>query len=90
MKKKRIYNKSTGRDYTKDKIYNKKTVKDRVERNKARRLVKRRLEKRYGKRKAASILKGKDVDHIRPIRSGGKTTKKNIRLISRSKNRARK
>jgi 5-methylcytosine-specific restriction endonuclease McrA len=89
-KKKRVHNKSTGRDYTYDKAYNKRTVKDRVERNKARRQMRSKLTKKYGKSKAASILRGKDVDHIRPIKSGGKTTKKNIRLIAKSKNRARK
>lgn len=89
-KKKRVHNKSTGRDYTYDKAYNKRTVKDRVERNKARRQMRAKLEKRHGKRKAAAMLRGKDVDHIRPIKSGGRTTKKNIRLIARSKNRARK
>jgi hypothetical protein len=89
-KKKRVHNKSTGRDYTYDKKYNKRTVKDRVERNKARRQMRSKLTKKYGKSKAASILRGKDVDHIRPIKSGGKTTKKNIRLIAKSKNRARK
>ena len=88
--KKRVHNKSTGRDYTYDKEYNKRTVKDRVERNKARALVKKRLETRYGVKKATAMMKGKDVDHKRPIKKGGKTTSKNIRLMSRSKNRARK
>lgn len=87
---KRVYNKSTGRDYTYDKAYNKRTVDDRVARNKARAIVKKRLEARYGKAKASSMLKGKDVDHKRPLKSGGKTTKSNIRLMSASKNRARK
>lgn len=89
-KKKRVHNKSTGRDYTYDAAYNKRTVKDRVERNRARALVKKNLTEKYGAKKAASMMKGKDVDHIKSIKSGGKTTKKNIRLISRSKNRARK
>lgn len=88
--KKRVYNKSTGRDYSYDAQYNKRTVKDRVARNKARRMKKKELESRHGKKKAAEMMKGKDVDHKRPIKNGGKTTKKNIRLMSASKNRARK
>lgn len=31
---------------------------------------------------------GKDVDHITPIRNGGSNNRKNIRVISKSKNRA--
>ncbi len=30
---------------------------------------------------------GKDIDHIKPIRKGGKTTVGNLRLRSRSKNK---
>jgi len=90
MAKKRVHNKSTGRDYTYDKAYNKKTVKDRVARNKARRMVKSSLAKKHGATKAASMMKGKDVDHKKPIKNGGTTTRKNIRLMSRSKNRAKK
>lgn len=88
--KKRVHNKSTGRNYSYDKEYNKRTVKQRVMRNQARAMKKKELEKRYGVKKAAAMMKGKDVDHKRSIKSGGKTTSKNIRLMSRSKNRARK
>jgi len=88
--KKRVHNKSTGRSYVYDAKYNKKTVSDRVARNKARRMIKSELVKRHGKRKASSLMKGKDVDHKRPIKRGGKTTRKNIRLMLASRNRARK
>lgn len=88
--KKRVHNKSTGRDYSYDKEYNKKTVKERVMRNQARSAMKKKLEKQWGVAKAKVIMKDKDVDHIRPIKNGGKNTSKNIRLISKSKNRARK
>lgn len=88
--KKRVHNKSTGRDYTYDKAYNKRTVKDRVERNRARALKKKELTERWGVAKATAMMKGKDVDHKKAIKDGGKTTKKNIRLVSASKNRARK
>lgn len=54
-------------------------VKAREERNLARAMMTR----------AGKVSKGdgKDVDHKRPIRSGGKTTKNNLRVISASKNR---
>ena len=89
--KKRVYNKSTGRDYSYDKAYNKRTVKDRVARNKARAMMLERIEKRVGSTsKAKALMKGKDVDHKRPIRSGGKSTSKNIRLRSVALNRGRR
>ena len=77
-------NKATGRDYTYDKKYqsSKQQVKNRVARNKAR----REAIKTHGK----AALKGKDVDHIRPLINGGSNTKSNTRIISSSKNRARK
>lgn len=88
--KKRVHNKSTGRDYTYDKAYNKRTVKDRVARNKARAMVKKKLAKKYGKKKAASMMNGKDVDHRKAIKQGGKSVLSNLRLQSKSKNRGRK
>lgn len=77
-------NKATGRDYTYDKKYqaSKKQVANRVARNKARREAIRK----HGK----SALKGKDVDHIKPLSQGGSNNKSNTRIISSSKNRARK
>lgn len=92
MKKKRVYNKSTGRNYDYDKKYqsSKEQVKNRVARNKARREMKKELEESYGKKKAASIMKDKDVDHKRPLSKGGSNAKSNRRLISKSKNRGRK
>ena len=92
MKSKRKNNKSTGRDYSYDKKYQSspQQVKNRVARNKARRQTKASLVKKHGKAKAASMLKGKDVDHKRPLSKGGSNHKSNRRLISKSKNRARK
>ena len=52
----------------------------RSQRNKAR----REMEKKVGK----EALKGKDVDHKTPIRSGGGNGAGNLRAISPSKNRA--
>lgn len=54
--------------------------KDRAQRNKAR----RHATKVHGK----TALKGKDIDHKVPMRSGGKTTKGNTRIRSVSANRS--
>ena len=54
-------------------------VKKRAERVKARRMME----------KTGAVTKGdgKDVDHKRPLRSGGTTTKSNLRVRSKSANR---
>jgi hypothetical protein len=49
-----------------------------LERQKARRM--------YDKKKIDR--KGKDIDHIKPIRKGGLTTKGNLRLRNRSANKS--
>lgn len=49
-----------------------------LERQKARRL--------YDKNGVSR--KGKDIDHIKPIRKGGKTVAGNLRLRSRSRNKS--
>lgn len=41
------------------------------------------MEKKHG----AAALKGKDVHHVKPIRSGGSNAKSNLKLQSPSKNR---
>jgi hypothetical protein len=51
----------------------------RSQRNKARRA----MEKEHGK----GAIKGKDVDHKTPIRSGGSNSRANLRLQSPSTNR---
>jgi len=77
-------NLKTGRDYSYDKEYQKSPtqVKNRGARNKAR---------------AAALKKGtvklgdnKDVDHVKPLKKGGSKSTKNTRVMSRSKNRAKK
>jgi 5-methylcytosine-specific restriction endonuclease McrA len=90
-KKKHVYNKSTGRTYVYDKAYeSSKTQKQhRAERNLARAEIKKHLTDKYGAKKAKAMLDGKDVDHIKPLKDGGKTTKKNIRILSVKKNRGR-
>lgn len=56
--------------------------KHRAERNAARRELTREGRVHKGD--------GKDVDHIKPIKSGGTNAKGNLRVISKSENRARK
>ncbi len=90
--KKHVYNKSTGRSYEYDKKYqsSKKQVANRVKRNKARAELKKELVSRYGSSEAARMMKGKDVDHKKTLKDGGSNKRSNLRLISKSKNRARK
>lgn len=87
--KKRVHNKSTGRDYTKDKLYNKKTVKDRVLRNAARREMTEFLTKKHGAATAKKLMRNMDVDHKKPVSQGGTNRLSNLRLQSKSKNRSR-
>lgn len=81
--KKRVRNKSTGRNYDKEYAsYQGKPsqIKKRAQRNAARR-----------KMAAAGKVKkgdGKDVDHKKPIRSGGTNAKGNLRVKSKSSNRS--
>lgn len=51
---------------------------DQIERQRARRLLD----------KKGIDRKGKDIDHIKPLRAGGKSVAGNIRLRSRSANRS--
>jgi len=55
-------------------------IKKRAERVKARRMME--------KTGAAHKGDGKDVDHIKPMRSGGTSTKGNLRMRSKSANRS--
>ena len=52
----------------------------RAERVKARRMME--------KEGLASKGDGKDVDHIKPLKSGGTSSRSNLRMSSRAKNRA--
>lgn len=47
--------------------------------------ARRRAEKKYGK----SNLKGKDIDHIKPLSKGGTNDESNLRVQSVKKNRSR-
>ena len=55
-------------------------IKKRVEQNKARRMME----------KAGKVHKGdgNDVDHKKPLSKGGRTTKGNLRVVPKSKNRS--
>jgi len=77
-------NESTGRDYGYDKAYQKsdKQKKNRAARNKARASAIKKGSVKLGDRK--------DVDHVKPLSKGGSKSTKNTRVISRSKNRAKK
>lgn len=57
-----------------------KRIKDRAERNKARAMV--------VKAKGKAAVKGKDVDHIKPLVKGGTTSLMNLAAVAPSKNRS--
>ena len=69
---------STGRIYYAQD--NPKAVKKASARKQARRV----MERTYGK----AALKGKDVDHIKPLEKGGTNAPSNLRLVPVSKNRS--
>lgn len=87
-KKRKPYNKSTGRKYGgPDGDYAKfqsspKAKKDRAARNKARRELS----------KEGRVHKGdkKDVDHVKPLSKGGSTSKSNLRVTTQHANRAKR
>lgn len=56
--------------------------KNRAQRNKARRML--------VKEGVAAKGDGMDVDHVKPLRSGGTSTRSNLRMRSKSANRADK
>lgn len=72
---KRDYKKEVARYTSKPEV-----VRKRIEQNKARRMME----------KAGKVHKGdgKDVDHKTPLSKGGKTTKSNLRVVSRTTNRS--
>jgi len=73
------------RDYAKEYAEYQSTPeqkKNRAQRNKARRLMIREGKAHKGD--------GKDVDHIKPMKSGGTSVKSNLRMRSKSANRGDK
>lgn len=57
-------------------------IANRAKRNAARTTLKNEL--------GAKALKGKDVDHKVPLSKGGSNARRNLRVLSKSENRARK
>lgn len=71
------------RDYKREvKLYTSKpeVIKKRSEQNKARRMME--------KEGLVSKGDGKDVDHVKPLSKGGKTSRGNLRVVNRSSNRS--
>jgi hypothetical protein len=62
-------------------------IKQRAERVKAQRLVDKTGKDANGNGKADK-REGKDIDHKKPLRNGGKTTKSNLRIRSIKANRS--
>ena len=62
-------------------------IKQRAERVKAQRLVDKTGKDANGNGKA-NKREGKDIDHKKPLRNGGKTTKSNLRIRSIKANRS--
>lgn len=62
-------------------------IKQRAERVKAQRMVDKTGKDANGNGKA-DVREGKDIDHKRPLRSGGKSTKNNLRIRSVKANRS--
>lgn len=56
--------------------------KNRAKRNAARRVMKKEL--------GSAAVKGKDIDHKKPLSKGGSNARSNLRVMSISKNRGRK
>ena len=79
------------RDYTRERLNESPQRREaRNERHKARRIVLKQLTVRYGESKAKAMIKGKDVDHKKPIALGGKTVSSNLRIRNPSANRSDK
>lgn len=70
---------STGR------IYYAQDTAEAKRKNRLRKQARRIMEKKHG----AEALKGKDVDHIKPLEKGGTNALSNLRLVPTSKNRSR-
>ena len=46
--------------------------------------------RKMAKKRGAKAIRGKDVDHIKPITKGGGNSLSNLRIASKKKNRSRK
>lgn len=77
-------NKSTGRDYSYDSKYE---ASEKQKKNRALRNAARRNAIKGGK---ATLGDRTDVHHVKALKKGGKNQAKNLKVISRSSNRAKK
>lgn len=66
----------------KQKFNNPKEKVKRAKRNQARRIMTEAL--------GSAAVRGKDVDHIKPLKRGGVNSRSNLRVMSRARNRGRK
>lgn len=74
-------NQHAKRDYVNERLNESPQRKQaRKDRNKARRTILKELTAKYGSVKANHMMKGKDVDHKKPIALGGSTARSNLRL----------
>lgn len=55
---------------------------NRAKRNAARAMMKKEL--------GAAAIRGKDIDHKKPLKSGGSNARSNLRVMSKSQNGAKK
>lgn len=55
---------------------------NRAKRNAARAMMKKEL--------GAAAIRGKDIDHKKPLKSGGTNARSNLRVMSKSQNRSKK
>ena len=75
------------RDYVNERLNESPQRKQaRKDRNKARRTILKELTAKYGSVKANRMMKGKDVDHKKPLSQGGSTARSNLRLRNRKDN----
>ncbi len=79
------------RDYTRERLNESPERKRaRAARNKARRDKLRQLTEKHGAAKAAQMMKGKDVDHKKPLSQGGSNRLSNLRLRDPKENQSDK
>lgn len=88
------YSKATGRSYAPgsyDHTYNNTPVarRNRAARMRALRAARKKLVAKHGAKKAATMTKGKELDHKRALSKGGSNNASNTKFIAKSANRAK-
>lgn len=83
--------KKKSRDYRKEALNESPARKlARKKRMKARYQIEKELTEKYGATKAAELLRGRDVDHRKPLSQGGSNSRSNLRLRDRKENQSDK